>query len=117
MSSAFDEILGMTSAVKTRHRWTRDEDLVVAGMYLLTGTPNQPKAVKERLADLFGCPITSVPMRFANVDAYLGNGKLTSVAQQTKDACDELSPLTLDEVKRRTEAAYDRLTSRRGTSS
>ena len=71
-----DTTIGMTKT-KARHKWTRDDDTVIAGLYRLTGTSNQPKAVKDHLAELIGCPVTSVPMRFANVDAYLGDGKLS----------------------------------------
>lgn len=110
----FDDLLDM--ADNSRHRWTRDDDIVIVGMYLLTGTSNQPKAVKEHLANLIGCPATSVPMRFANVDALLGDGKLTSVAKLTKEVCDELAPLPLPEVKERVEAAYGRLGKRSGRS-
>lgn len=110
----FDELLDLATS-STRHRWTRDDDVVIVGMYLLTGTPNQPKEVKERLAALIGCPVTSVPMRFANVDAVLGDGKMTSVAQLTKEVCDELAPLPLSEVKDRVEAAYERLAERSRT--
>jgi hypothetical protein len=107
----FDDLLGMAES-NTRHRWTRDDDIVIVGMYLLTGTSNQPKAVKEHLAELIGCPVTSVPMRFANVDAVLGDGKLTSVASMTREVCEELAPLPLPEVKKRVEAAYERLRKR-----
>lgn len=107
----FDELLNMAES-NARHRWTRDDDIVIVGMYLLTGTSNQPKAVKEHLAELIGCPVTSVPMRFANVDALLGDGKLTSAASMTKDVCEELAPLPLPEVKKRVEAAYERLRTR-----
>ena len=103
-----DTIIGMAQR-SSRHKWSRDDDIVIVGLYLLTGTPNQPKAVKSHLAELIGCPVTSVPMRFANVDAYLGDGKLTSVAKLTKDVCDELATLPLAEVKARVEAAYARL--------
>ena len=102
---------------KSRHRWTRDDDIVIVGLYLLTGTSNQPKAVKSHLAELIGCPVTSVPMRFANVDAYLGDGKLTSVAKLTKQVCDELTPLSPAEVKKHVEAAYARLNERAAVSS
>jgi hypothetical protein len=105
----FDDLLGMAEPPNRRHRWTRDDDVVIVGMYLLTGTANQPQPVKERLAELIGCPVTSVPMRFANVDAILGDGKLTSVAKLTKEVCAELAPLPLPEVKRLVEAAYTRL--------
>ncbi|MGH3850739.1 MAG: hypothetical protein ACRDRT_13725 [Pseudonocardiaceae bacterium] len=106
-----DDLLGMAES-NARHRWTRDDDIVIVGMYLLTGTSNQPKAVKEHLAELIGCPVTSVPMRFANVDALLGDGKLTSAARMTKEVCDELAPLPVPEVKKRVEAAYERLGTR-----
>lgn len=103
-----DTLIGMANT-NTRHKWTRDDDIVIVGLYLLTGTSNQPKAVKSHLAELIGCPVTSVPMRFANADAYLGDGKLNSVAKLTKDVCDELAPLPTAEVKKRVEAAYARL--------
>ncbi len=106
-----DDLLAMAQS-NARHRWTRDEDIVIVGMYLLTGTSNQPKAVKEHLAELIGCPVTSVPMRFANVDAVLGDGKLTSAASMTKEVCEELAPLPLPKVKKRVEAAYERLRNR-----
>jgi hypothetical protein len=111
-----DTLIGMTNAKGSmRHKWTRDDDTVIVGMYLLTGTANQPKAVKTHLAELIGCPVTSVPMRLANVDAYLGDGKLTSVAKLTKDVCDELAPLPLPEVKKRVDAAYTRLGKKRAS--
>lgn len=106
-----DDLLDMAGS-NARHRWTRDDDTLIVGMYLLTGTSNQPKAVKEHLAELIGCPVTSVPMRFANVDALLGDGKLTSAASMTKEVCQELAPLPLPEVKKRVEAAYERLRTR-----
>lgn len=112
-SMDIDAMIGMAQPSKRRHKWTRDEDVVVVGLYILTGTSNQPKAVKDDLAELFGCPSSSVPMRFGNVDAILGDGKLTSYAQMTKEVCDELAPLRHDEVKARVEAAHARLTRRR----
>jgi hypothetical protein len=111
-----DTLIAMAqpSGGKGRHTWSRDDDTVIVGMYLLTGrSPSQPKKVKEHLAELIGCPATSVHMRFGNVDAYLGDGSLDQWARQTQDVCDELKTLSPAELKATVEGAYKRLEEKR----
>jgi len=113
----YDTLIAAASGKPRWHTWTRDEDIVVAGVYILSGTSNQPREVKERLAELIGCPVSSVAMRFGNVDACLGSGRLTSVAKQTREDAEELNALPRDEVNQRTKAAFARLEKRHGDAS
>jgi hypothetical protein len=97
-----------------RHRWTRDDEIVVAGAYLERGTVNLPAAEKEHLADLIGCSVASVALKLGNLDAHLSSGALASGSKLMREIADELASIDpaerrriVVEARRRLEASPD----------
>jgi hypothetical protein len=74
-----------------RHRWTRDDEIVVAGAYLQHASVNLPATDKEELAQLIGCSFASVALKLGNIDAHLAGGGLTSGSKLMREVVDELA--------------------------
>lgn len=73
-----------------RHRWTSDDEIVVAGAYLEHGSLNLSAAAKEELAELIGCSFASVALKLGNIDAHLAGRALTSGSRLMRDVVDAL---------------------------
>ena len=94
---------------RDRHRWTRDDEIVVAGAYLEGRTVNIPASAKEELARLIETTVASVAMKLANLDAHLSSGAMTSGSRLMQGVADELDALDADTRRRVVAAARERL--------
>lgn len=92
-----------------RHRWTRDDEIVVAGAYLEHGSVNLSAAAKEELAELIGCSFASVALKLGNIDAHLAGGGLTSGSRLMRDVADALVAMEAPARRRLVTEARNRL--------
>ncbi len=92
-----------------RHRWTRDDEIVVAGAYLEHGSVNLSAAAKEELAELIGCSFASVALKLGNLDAHLAGGGLTSGSRLMRDVADALCAMEAPARRRLVAEARARL--------
>lgn len=99
----------MRTGGRKAHDWTRDDEVVAAGTYLLQGGYRQPADVVQRLSTLIGCSEASVIMKLGNVDAWLGHGNFTGGSELMKQVCDKLAALPRGELRAEFDAAVGRL--------
>ena len=105
---------GRTRTGPPRHRWSRDDETVVAGVYLERESASVPASVKAELADLIGCSPSSIAYKLGNIHAYVtGQGALDHGSRQMCSVLDQLCRATEEERSLLVHTAHQNLRSRR----
>lgn len=94
-----------------RHRWTETDDVACVGAWYRYGG-RIPSHVSAELANLIGTTEASVALRVANVDAILGGGTMSNVAEMTRRVAQRFASMEPSARREAYDDAVDRLRER-----